>query len=263
MSRSLLDHYAEKNIAFLHGAGRRGTAHLVNKLELQGKERVLEIGFGTGATQVYLQSRFAQLELHGVEQSPKMWQKAQKRLRWCGLPTQHLHLLEVNQSYPFAEAYFEVVYLESVLGILDAEMRQQVFDQVVRVLRPGGTLALNETLWLEGVSREKIHRINEACRKNFGVAQAPDDLCTTSDWKGYFEQHGFKLNYCEPAGGYKEGLRRNLRDCLSLVYTAWGKFSQGLNRQHRLEADQVRQIQTQFFTGGQPCLESYVMVLTR
>ncbi|MBK7609234.1 MAG: class I SAM-dependent methyltransferase [Saprospiraceae bacterium] len=71
-------------------------------MALKGTEKVLEIGFGTGGTQVRLKSKFPKLDLFGIERSEVMLRKAKSRLRWAMLPSNQLFIDDgKNQHYPF------------------------------------------------------------------------------------------------------------------------------------------------------------------
>ena len=95
-------------------------------MALKGTEKVLEIGFGTGGTQVRLKSKFPKLDLFGIERSEVMLRKAKSRLRWAMLPSNQLFIDDgKNQHYPFPSMVFDVVlsqYLASYLWTKSKEI---------------------------------------------------------------------------------------------------------------------------------------------
>lgn len=50
----ILKHYSNSNTAFLHPKGKKATNELLKYLECKENKNVLEFGFGTGATLVYV-----------------------------------------------------------------------------------------------------------------------------------------------------------------------------------------------------------------
>lgn len=74
------------NSGYLHPFGEPATEALIQKAGLQGNEKVLEVGFGTGATLVKIISRFPALQFHGVDYASGMLEKTRRRLKYCGIP---------------------------------------------------------------------------------------------------------------------------------------------------------------------------------
>src|SRR5690606_14929492 len=130
---------------FLHGFGKAATDQLITALNLRGDEKVLEIGIGTGATQVRLKSKFPQLQLYGVDISEDMVNIARKRLKFCNFSFENvLHAKWDNQEYPWVPEYFDVVIIESVLAILSVDEVHVLLNQIHRILKPSGKLGMNE-----------------------------------------------------------------------------------------------------------------------
>ncbi len=166
----LLQHFTATHAAFLHARGEQGTEHLLRQLPLRGAETVLEIGCGTGATLVRLKSRFPHLQLTGLDADPAMLQTSRHRLAFCGLG-QQVQLLAAEAESQIPDGSVDTVYLESVLAILDDAALAATLRLIGRVLRPGGILAFNESIWLETVEPAEIEAINRHCRAAFGIAQ--------------------------------------------------------------------------------------------
>lgn len=61
---------------------------LISKLNIQGSEKIVEFGIGTGGTLVKLKSKFPAINLIGIDISDKMLEVANKRIRFCGLKNQ-------------------------------------------------------------------------------------------------------------------------------------------------------------------------------
>ncbi len=263
MKRNILDHYAEKNTPFLHGAGERGTEHLLAVLNLRGDEKVLEIGFGTGATQVKLKSRYPQLDLYGIEQSPLMLQKAQQRMTWAGLSAQQLLLDEGNGVYPFEKESLDIVLVESVLGILPKVAIEQIFAEVGRLLKPEGILAINETMWEAGVLREEMEHINKECQQAFGIIQAQAIWPTIEDWKAYVQQVGFVVAYCAEAGKGPDHIEVKGKEWRAKGFSYLGRFFSFFNARQRQENKKIQSLSSQLFSPGKSYLNSYILKLQK
>lgn len=187
---NILDYYARTHTAGLHARGRAGTAFLLREMNLSGRPNVLEIGFGTGQTLVEVAARRPEARLYGVEKSAVMMHTARRRLWFCGLENHiALSILE-NGRLPYPDGFFDMVYAESVLGILPDEAIDRMFREISRVLRPGGVFLNNESLWRAGVTAEARREINRRCRAAFGIPQAPEQFPFPGDWRHLAEQNG-------------------------------------------------------------------------
>lgn len=191
---TILDFYSRSHTAFLHACGEKATALLVEKVSKNPGEKILEIGFGTGATMVWMAQKFVGTVFYGVDVSGQMLKKAQSRLRFCGV--QHrcqLSLVSPGTPLPFPDEFFDTVYAESVLGILEGTHLVKMFGEINRVLKPGGQLAFNETIWLDTTTPEDIRRINAACKSAFGIIQANAYLPYPGDWSALLQEKGFSI----------------------------------------------------------------------
>lgn len=263
MKRNILDHYADKNTPFLHGEGESGTEHLLAVLDLRGKEKVLEIGFGTGATQVKLKSRYPQLDIHGIERSPLMLQKARQRMTWAGLSSQQLLLDQGNGQYPFETESLDLVLIESVLGILSQQAIEQVLAEVGRMLKPQGIWAINETMWLPGILPEEMKQINEECERAFGIIQAQAVWPTIKDWTAFVQQHGFEVVYCAEAAKGPNHVVAKGREWRSKSFSYLGRFFNAFNVRMRKESREIQSLSSTLFSADKAYLKSYVLKLCK
>lgn len=230
-SENLLDHYGRRSKAFLHGGGKKATEQLIALMDLNGTEKVLEIGFGTGGTQVRLQSKFPKLDLFGIERSEVMWQKAKARLRWSMLPGDQLFIDDgKNQPFPFPSTFFDVVFFESVFGILPMEEIKRIIAEVRRILKPGGNLVMNESIWLNDIPREVIRGINNQVKADFGIVLAHETLTTIQQWKEFLSAQGFDIQSVERVMPNFKYQSYGLRDILSLTFSYVGKIMTGFSR---------------------------------
>lgn len=234
---NLLDYYASVRASGLHARGQLATNHLLKLLAAKAGEVLLELGTGTGTTLVQTQVMYPQSVLHGLEVSPAMHQATEKRLKACGIRSIPLH--RSFQALP--EHFFDVVYCESVLAIQEGDDLDKLVQQIKRVLKPGGRLVMNETIWLDATSWSDIRSINEQGKRSFGIIQANDKHPYVRDWVALMQQHGFssqavlkvdELPYLATANRWRMVLLK------SKSFTLVGKFKQRfLNHYRRQEGE--------------------------
>jgi ubiquinone/menaquinone biosynthesis C-methylase UbiE len=155
--------------------GMRGiTASLLGPALKKGrKQRVLDIGCGTGYSCVWLRQRFGFACAYGIDVSPRaaeFWQA--RRLDTVALAT--------ADKLPFEENEFDLVTCFDVIYQLDDERASQAVAEIHRVLRPGGLLFMREPAyeWLRGshdiaVSTQHRYTLTELKRLLVGEGLAP------------------------------------------------------------------------------------------
>lgn len=101
--------------------------------ECKGGERVLEIGFGSGVTFLNLHGMYK--EIHGLDLTASA-NDVMATFREKQIET---YLLNGNVlNMPYADNYFDTVLLISILEHLRPEQQVQAFQEIRRVLKPGG-----------------------------------------------------------------------------------------------------------------------------
>ncbi|MCB0531856.1 MAG: methyltransferase domain-containing protein [Lewinellaceae bacterium] len=221
---NILQHYATLHAAYLHAMGEQGTEYLLEHLPLHGTERVLELGFGTGATMVKLKSRFPKLALSGLEADPGMLAAATARLRFCRLAGQ-VELLLQQERERIPEGSSDLVYVESVLAILDESTFTDTLGFLLSILKPGGLLAVNESIWHSNILPSEIQAINSKCLQKFGIIQCSEHMAGVEKTGAYFEQFGFKTLSATRMGAMEKPpvTARHIREYASRLYTLLGK----------------------------------------
>ena len=192
MNRHYLEHLARRGLADIHPHGADASAALVAALLLNFRQRVLEVGCGTGRTLARVARKGAQM-VTGVDVMPAMLATARRRLSPLHLPTP-VHLLQASATHlPFAPAAFTRVYTESVLGFQDEPTARHMLAAIHRVLVPGGRYVANEAVWRRGVSPAEVTRIYESCLADFGLCQASPQPWDVDDWCAEMERAGFRV----------------------------------------------------------------------
>ena len=136
----LYDLVAQFGYQTMHVGGKNSTRELLEMCQLESTSRVLDVGCGTGYTAYEIAKTYGS-RVTGVDLANNMVKVAQKRARKGKL--EHRVDFRVASAYelPFNDDTFDVVILEAVFVALDD--KTAALEEIVRVLRLGGTLALN------------------------------------------------------------------------------------------------------------------------
>ncbi len=192
MSNQILEYFGYSHASHIHARGKLSTHKLIELLEAQENEKILEVGFGTGATIIQMAAQ-SKAQFFGYELSALMYQKALKRVQFCKMQEKvNLALLENKNLFPVPDNTFDRVYAESIIAIQEKSDFLDLLLEIKRVLKPNGVFLFNETIWLDTVSRSKAKQINTACKMSFGIIQSNDDYLHIDDWKNLLTEIGFK-----------------------------------------------------------------------
>lgn len=190
-----LDIQARLGGEFIHPGARDMTEVLLNRVHLQPSDRALEIGGGTGATAALLAQRTGAC-VSLLERSSLMLSAAYARLDTQALLTQVTPTqADANFAWPFAAACFELVYAESVVALLDV---RHVLAEVVRVLRPGGRLIMNERVWKATASQSEVDQVNALSREVYGIPAATAQPLDGNAWLQLMRDVGLSDVAAEP-----------------------------------------------------------------
>ncbi len=105
---------------------------------------VLDVGPSNGRyTLAAARAVGPQGRVHAVDLEPRMIERVRRRAAEEGVTTVEARRADVY-ALPYADAFFDVVYLITVTGEIPEPVR--MFRECRRVLRPGGTLGVSELL---------------------------------------------------------------------------------------------------------------------
>lgn len=128
----------------LHSRDRHGQARkfLVEKVPVGQDGTVLDICTGTGTLLPYLQANVgAGGQVVGVDFSPGMLKMAQKKTS----DLTNIRLVQADaDSLPFAPETFDAVTCSHAFYELKGETQKRALQEIVRVLKPGGTFLMME-----------------------------------------------------------------------------------------------------------------------
>lgn len=115
---------------------------VIDSLDLDGSERVLELGPGPGYFSVEIARRLPHGRLALFDIQPEMLDKARRRLQRSGFGDVGYTVGQAAAGLPFADSTFDVAFLAAVIG--EVPDQQNCLRSLRRVLRPRGRLVLAE-----------------------------------------------------------------------------------------------------------------------
>jgi ubiquinone/menaquinone biosynthesis C-methylase UbiE len=122
--------------------------HVVRVARIRAGERVLDVACGTGNTALAAKARGA--EVTALDLTPELLAVAREREVGEGLSGVDWREGD-TEDMPFEDASFDVVV--SSCGLMFAPDQQRVADEVARVTRPGGRIAIQAWTQEGGVGR--------------------------------------------------------------------------------------------------------------
>jgi ubiquinone/menaquinone biosynthesis C-methylase UbiE len=122
--------------------------HVVRSARVRAGERVLDVASGTGNTALAARARGA--DVTGLDLTPELLAVAREREAAEGLGSINWQEGDA-ENMPFPDASFDVVV--SSCGLMFAPDQQRVADEVARVTRPGGRIAIQAWTPESGVGR--------------------------------------------------------------------------------------------------------------
>lgn len=113
---------------------------LVDLAQIEPGHRVLDVGCGTGTLATIIQRRQPNAEVHGVDGDLKILEIARTKAAQAGASITFERALAWELPYP--DATFDCVVSSLVFHHLVTDNKLRAAREILRVLRPGGTLLL-------------------------------------------------------------------------------------------------------------------------
>ena len=111
---------------------------LIELAEISPGQRVLDVGCGTGTLALLLAKAEPRAETLGIDGDPKALAIARRKASVAGTPVQFDEGLAYALPYP--DASFDRVLSSFVFHHLTREHKSGALSEILRVLKPGGTL---------------------------------------------------------------------------------------------------------------------------
>jgi SAM-dependent methyltransferase len=165
-----------------HLGGFETTQALIELCHIDRETYVLDVGCGVGATACYLAQTYG-CRVMGVDLREAMVVQANERAVREGVADLVAFRVADAQHMPFEDGTFDIVICESVATFI--EDKQQVVREYARVARVGGTVGLNEEIWLQAPYDDLITYV----RHTWDIQSA---VPTAEDWLAMFERAGLR-----------------------------------------------------------------------
>ena len=182
----------------LHLRGSAATFELAQKVDLNEKMKVLDIGSGIGGPARKLASRFG-CHVTGLDLSKEYCRAAEVINDHIGLRNK----IKIQQGnaleMPFNDDAFDAAFLQHVL--MNIEDKSRLFSQVSRILRPKGRLAINTVCF--GIKSPVHYPVIWANSSDISFLLSADDL------QILINESGFKqLSWNDDTKKVLEGIER-------------------------------------------------------
>jgi ubiquinone/menaquinone biosynthesis C-methylase UbiE len=151
-------------------------ADLLDKLQLRGDERILDLGCGRGAVLILVAQHLTTGKAVGVDlwrtvdQSGNSLEATRRNARVEGVEDRvELHTADMT-ALPFEDNSFDVVVSSlAIHNISSRPAREKAISEAVRVLRPGGRLLIAD-IRATGQHQEQLTKLgmNEVTRRRLG-----------------------------------------------------------------------------------------------
>ena len=133
--------FAPEQTLYLNTPARK----LPGLLSLATTDKVLDIGCGYGGLMIYLNRRVGfKTVMEGLDSSELMVTRAQAEMKNRSLDSRINIRHGLATKLPYPDATFDVVLSTYVIKHLSDELSQEMFKEVMRVLKPGGRFCLWE-----------------------------------------------------------------------------------------------------------------------
>jgi ubiquinone/menaquinone biosynthesis C-methylase UbiE len=145
-------------IEILHPGGFELTKRTAELCGLKEGTSVLDVSSGRGTQAIYYAKEYGAI-VTGLDISEEMVRTATQSSIENGLQDKVKFILGDSQNLPFNDNVFDVVINECAVGIPDDS--QKVMNEMLRVVKPNGAVAIHESTWKKSLSGKEKDEISE------------------------------------------------------------------------------------------------------
>ncbi len=189
-----------------HIGGRAATDELLALCHVENAREVLNVGCGIGVSCAYIAKQHG-CRVVGVDISEKMIEWSQKRAHQERVEDKVEFQVADIRDLPFEANRFDAIIVESVIAFVDD--RAQAIRECVRVTRPGGYVAVNESFFTEAPTPE----VSTIVRHELGV-----DIPLVQTWQTLWEASGLRDRVVRL---HQIDARQEIRDRLQWIGARW------------------------------------------
>lgn len=206
---------------------------------MDGESEVLVAGCAAGVTTEYF-ARDLGARASGVDPDPQLVERAEARVRESGLSHRATFQVASAHDLPYRNGIFDVVVGELSLAVGTDE--EHAIRELVRVLRPGGRIALIQLVWKAPVDPDR----REILARHLGarplmlvewkrlLRSAGIRQLHTEDWSD--EETAFRPEGVKPFPDFAELF--SVSEKLGILRRAWGRWGwQGVRAAVAREAE--------------------------
>jgi ubiquinone/menaquinone biosynthesis C-methylase UbiE len=193
---------------FMAPGGEGNIAKLVEGLDVRD-QRILDIGCGIGGPAFVLAEKYG-ANVVGIDIEPELIAQAQQRSKELKIDARCEFVLVEPGPMPFPDESFDVVLSSGV--IMQIEDKEQVFEEAIRVLKPGGTLTSYD--WMKP-ERE----FSDDMRYWFKMERLTYDMKTFVEYEALLRDAGFtEIQLADHSGWYRRKVKAEYEQIRAELY---------------------------------------------
>lgn len=119
------------------------------RLNAKPGDTILDLGCGPGSDTIELASIVGDTGfVYGIDMDEEMIEIADNEAQKAGVSKNVIHQVGTIQNLPFNDNFFDSCRAERLFQVIPKNIdRNMLFSEIIRVLKPGGTLVLIDTDW--------------------------------------------------------------------------------------------------------------------
>lgn len=172
--------------------GRKTVFEIANRLCLDRKDKILEIGTSTGFTAIEL-SKLVKCNITSIDINEMSLKEAKERAVSEGFENINFKKADVN-NLPFKDNEFDIVIIGNILSLMSN--KEKAFNECKRVCKRSGFIVAVPMFYLETPSEELIRNVSKAIQIEIKPLYKKDweDFFRIPELEIYFSED-YKFNY--------------------------------------------------------------------